>query len=256
MDIFTILGIVVGLGALLGGQFIEGGNVYSLIQFTAFMIVMGGTLGAVMVQFPMGKFLDAVKLGMTALKNPSNNAAAVIPRIVEFATIVRKQGVLALEPKIKAETDPFFRKGLQLLLDGTEPAALRQMLEVETVYAEEHVAMGAKVFESAGGYSPTFGIIGAVMGLIHVMENLADPSKLGAGIAVAFVATIYGVVSANLVFLPLAGKLKLKGRLEGITKELIVEGLLSIAVGENPRVIQEKLEGFLDKAERQRVKKP
>ena len=255
MDIFTILGVVVGLAALLGGQFLEGGNAHSLLQFTAFMIVMGGTLGAVMVQYPMGKFFEAMKLGTAALKNPPNSSVGVIGRIVEFANIVRKQGVLALEPKIKEVTDPFFRKGLQLLLDGTEPNAIRQILEVEAVYAEEHVATGAKVFESAGGYSPTFGIIGAVMGLIHVMENLADPAKLGAGIAVAFVATIYGVGAANLIFLPLAGKLKLKGRLEGITRELIVEGLLSIAVGENPRTIQEKLEGFLGEAERRRVRR-
>ena len=241
MDIFTILGVVVGLAALLGGQFLEGGNAHSLLQFTAFMIVMGGTLGAVMVQYPMGKFFEAMKLGTAALKNPPNSSVGVIGRIVEFANIVRKQGVLALEPKIKEVTDPFFRKGLQLLLDGTEPNAIRQILEVEAVYAEEHVATGAKVFESAGGYSPTFGIIGAVMGLIHVMENLADPTKLGSGIATAFVATVYGVGSANVIFLPISTKLKRKLAKERERQTLIAEGILSIQEGLNPRVLEAKL---------------
>ncbi|HET6464972.1 MAG TPA: flagellar motor protein [Nitrospiria bacterium] len=255
MDFFTILGVVFGLLALLGGQIIEGGNVHSLLQFTAMMIVLGGTFGAVMVQYPASKFFEAMKFGFTALKNPSNNSKDLIAKIVDYAAIVRKQGILALESKIKQISDPFFRKGVQLLLDGTEPGLLRQILEVDSAYSEEHLMAAAKVFESAGGYAPTFGIIGAVMGLIHVMENLADPGKLGAGIAVAFVATIYGVGSANLIFLPLSGKLKFKTRMEGITRELIVEGLLSIAAGENPRMIQEKLEGFLAEVDKKGLKK-
>lgn len=255
MDFFTVLGVGLGIFAILGGQALEGGNVHSLLQFTAAIIVFGGTFGAVMVQFTAAKFFEAMNLGLQAVKAPRNNSLAMIRTIVDYANLVRKQGILALESKIKGESDPFFKKGLQLLLDGTEPATLRQILDVDLSFGEEHAEAAAKVFEAAGGYAPTFGILGAVMGLIHVMENLADPSKLGAGIAVAFVATIYGVGSANLIFLPLAGKLKFRNRREGISRELIIEGLLSIAAGENPRLIREKLEGFLDEAEKKGIKK-
>ncbi len=255
MDFLTVFGVVFGLGALLGGQFLEGGHIGSLLQLTAAIIVLGGTTGAVMVQFPLPQFIYALRLGVGVLKAPNDASATYLGQIVDFANIVRRQGILALEPKIKETRDPFFRKGLQLLMDGTEPAALRKMLELELGFAEERVTTAAKVFEAYGGYCPTFGIIGAVMGLIHVMENLADPSKLGGGIAVAFVATIYGVLSANLLFLPISGKMKLRGRIEAIAHELVIEGLLSIAAGENPRMIQDKLEGFLAEAQRKLIKK-
>lgn len=255
MDILTVIGVVVGLGTLLGGQALEGGNIGSILQFTAAMIVLGGTMGAVMVQFTLPKFLEAMKLGLEALKAPNNNAVAFIEKIVEYANVVRKQGILALESKVKEVKDPFFRKGLQLLMDGTEPRLIREILEVDLSFSEEHFAMAAKLFEAAGGYCPTFGILGAVMGLIHVMENLADPSKLGSGIATAFVATVYGVLTANLILLPIAGKLKLRNRLDGITKELIIEGIMSMAAGDNPRMIEEKLEGFLTEAQKKRPKK-
>lgn len=255
MDILTILGVVVGLGALLLGQALEGGHIGSILQFTAALIVLGGTVGAVMVQFPLPKFLEAMKMGLETIKAPKDNAAALITLLVEYANLVRKQGILALESKVKEAPDPFLKKGLQLLLDGNEPKAIREILEVELSYSEEYRGMSIKLFEGLGGYAPTFGIIGAVMGLIHVMENLADPTKLGSGIAVAFVATIYGVLSANLIFLPVAGKLKLRNRMEAVTRELIIEGVLSIASGDNPRIIQEKLEGFLDRHQRKTVKR-
>lgn len=255
MDILTVVGVVVGVTALVGGQALEGGDVHSILQFTAAIIVLGGTMGAVMVQFTLPKFLEAMKLGLEAIKSPNNHAIFYIEKIVEYANLVRKQGILALEQKIKEVKDPFFKKGLQLLLDGTEPRLLREILEVELSFGEEHYAMAAKLFESAGGYCPTFGILGAVMGLIHVMENLADPTKLGSGIATAFVATVYGVFTANLIFLPVAGKLKIRNRMEGITRELIIEGLMSIAAGENPRITREKLEGFLAEAEKKQIKR-
>jgi chemotaxis protein MotA len=255
MDILTILGVVVGLGSLLVGQALEGGHVGSILQFTAALIVLGGTVGAVMVQFPLPKFLEAMKMGLETIKAPADNAAALITLLAEYANLVRKQGILALESKVKEAPDPFLKKGLQLLLDGNEPKAIREILEVELSYSEEYRGMSIKLFESLGGYAPTFGIIGAVMGLIHVMENLADPTKLGAGIAVAFVATIYGVLSANLIFLPVAGKLKLRNRMEAVTRELIIEGVLAIASGDNPRIIQERLECFLDRHQRKTVKR-
>ena len=255
MDILTIVGIVFGLAALIGGQALEGGHLRSVIQGTAAIIVFGGTLGAVMVQYSLPKFLEGIKLTLHVFKSSGSHGVAIIQKIVEYANIVRKQGILALEPKIKDVKDPFFKKGLQLLMDGTEPHLLREILEVDLGYSEEHYGMAAKMFEIAGGYCPTFGIIGAVMGLIHVMENLADPSKLGSGIATAFVATVYGVLMANLVLLPMAGKLKMRNRLEGMTQEMIIQGLMSIAAGENPRMIQEKLEGFLTGAEKKKMKK-
>jgi len=159
--------------------------------------------------------------------------------------VARKDGLLALETSIKKVQDPFLRKGLQLVVDGTEPKLTREILEIEIEHKEEYNLTSAKVFESAGGYSPTIGILGAVMGLIHVMENLSDPQKLGAGIAVAFVATIYGVGAANLVYLPLAGKMKLRIREEVIMQDMIIEGLIALSEGENPRRVEEKLVGFL-----------
>ncbi|MBI3351492.1 MAG: flagellar motor protein [Nitrospirae bacterium] len=255
MDILTVAGIVLGLSALIGGQFLEGGSVQSLMQFTAAIIVMGGTLGAVMVQFTLPVFIRAMKMGLEAFSSPRDHSLDYIGKIVEYGNVVRKQGILALESKVKEVKDPFLKKGLQLLTDGIQPGQLREILEVESAFREEYHVMSAKVFDAAGGYCPTFGIIGAVMGLIHVMENLADPGKLGAGIAVAFVATIYGVLAANLIFLPLGSKLKLKGRMEGITNELVIEGIISIAGGENPRMIQERLEGFLKESQKKKLKK-
>lgn len=255
MDILTILGVVIGLAALLGGQALEGGHVGSILQLTAAIIVLGGTLGAVMVQFPLPKFLEGLKMGLDAIKAPPNKSVMLIGAMVDYANLVRKQGILALEAKMKETPDPFLKKGLQLLLDGTEPKMIREILELEVAYTEEFRHMSIKMYEAFGGYAPTFGIIGAVMGLIHVMENLADPSMLGSGIAVAFVATIYGVLSANLIFLPVANKLKMRTRMEAVTHELVIEGLISIASGENPRVLQEKLAGFLDRHQRGGLKK-
>ncbi|MFI5303787.1 MAG: flagellar motor protein [Nitrospiria bacterium] len=255
MDILTILGVVIGLTALLGGQAIEGGHLESLLQMTAAIIVLGGTLGAVMVQFTLPVFLRSIKLAIEVLISHKDESLDYIEKMVEYSTIVRKQGILALENKVKEIKDPFMKKGLQLLIDGIQPGQIRDILEVDCGFREEYHHMSSKVFEAAGGYCPTFGIIGAVMGLIHVMENLADPSKLGAGIAVAFVATIYGVLSANLIFLPIGNKLKLRARLESITYELIIEGLMSIAGGENPRMMQEKLEGFLRENQKTKMKK-
>lgn len=256
MDILTILGVVVGLAALLVGQALEGGHAGSIMQVTAALIVLGGSFGAVMVQFPLPKFLEALKMGLEAIKAPKDRAPELIAQMVDYANVVRKQGILALEAKIKEVQDPFLKKALQLLLDGNEPKTIRDILDLELTYSEEYRMTAIKLYESLGGYAPTFGIIGAVMGLIHVMENLADPSKLGAGIAVAFVATIYGVLSANLIFLPIAGKLKIRARVQAVTHELVIEGVLSIASGDNPRIIQEKLEGFLDRHQRARAKRP
>lgn len=253
MDILTIVGVILGVGAVIGGHFLEGGTAHSITQLTAAIIVFGGTIGAVMVNYPLPTFLAALKNAKMVIFNHKSDPTATIKQISNLAAIARKEGLLALEGKIKAVADPFLRKGLQLVVDGSEPKITREILEIDIGYEEEYHLSSAKVFESAGGYAPTIGILGAVLGLIHVMENLSDPSKLGAGIAVAFVATVYGVGSANLLWLPLAGKMKFKIREEAIMKELIIEGMVALSEGENPRRVEEKLTGFLRESERKKM---
>lgn len=250
MDIATILGIVIALGSIIGGQILEGGHVGSIMQLTAFIIVIGGTFGAICIQNPLPVVIKAFGALSIAISGPHIDNKGTIKLILELANISRKQGLLALEGKLKTITDPFMKKGVQLIVDGTEPKAVIEILEIEVEHHEEQGVIAAKVWEAAGGYAPTVGIIGAVLGLIHVMENLADPSKLGGGIAVAFVATVYGVGAANLFFLPLANKIKLKLKEEAGSRNLMIMGLAGLAQGENPRLLQEKLEGVLPPSER------
>lgn len=245
MDILTVIGVLLALGAIIGGNILEGGHTDSLVQLTAFVIVGGGTLGAIMIQVSLATFTRALHISAWVLKPPRLVPQEAIEKIVSWSNIARREGLLGLETVAETEADPFARKGLQLLVDGNEPEIIRGILEVDLDTQEYRDLQAAKVFEGMGGYAPTIGIIGAVMGLIHVMNNLADPSLLGAGIAVAFVATIYGVGLANLVFLPMANKLK--SLIHGQTqfREMLLEGVISIAEGENPRNIETKLNGYL-----------
>lgn len=245
MDILTLLGLILGFGAIIGGNILEGGHTSSLMQMTAFLIVGGGTVGAVMVQTPIPVFVRSLKMFMWIFLSPKVEQKTAVEKIVGWSNIARKEGLLGLESLVESESDVFAQKGLQLLVDGSEPEAIRNILEVEIGVKEHFDTQAAKVYEGMGGYSPTIGIIGAVMGLIHVMNNLADPSKLGTGIAVAFVATIYGVGLANLVFLPVANKLKALIHNQTQFREMVVEGIISIAEGENPRNIETKLDGYL-----------
>jgi chemotaxis protein MotA len=244
MDIMTILGIVVGLGAILGGNIMEGGHTESLMIFTAFFIVFGGTLGAVMVQTPLKTFLLALKNIKMLFAPPKIDNKAMIVKIVEWSQQARKDGLLSLQAVAEEQKDTFSKTGLQMLADGGEPEVIRSILEVEMHHHEQKALNAAKVYEGFGGYAPCIGIIGAVMGLIHVMNNLADPAALGPGIAVAFVATVYGVGMANLLFLPAANKLKGIANAESQFREMLVDGLVSIAEGENPRNIESKLQGY------------
>lgn len=254
MDLMTIIGLIVGFAAIVGGMILEGGHLGSISQLTAAIIVIGGTTGAVLVSFPFSAIKLAVKNLKMAFFNSKNNPESLIDQVLDCSAIARKDGLLALEESIEGSSDPFFRKGLQLIVDGTEPELVRGILEVDIDNAEEHELASAKVYEAAGGYSPTIGIIGAVLGLIHVMENLADPSKLGAGIAVAFVATVYGVGAANLILLPLANKIKIKVKQQTLLKEMLVEGFIGLSEGENPRLLAEKLEGYLSEGQKARRK--
>ncbi|MEJ5210254.1 MAG: flagellar motor protein [Burkholderiales bacterium] len=245
MDFISLIGILLALSAVVGGQILEGGHVGSLLQVTAFVIVIGGTAGAVMLQSSLPTFLRGMRMVKWVFVPPPLDAEPLIQHITQWSATARKGGLLALEPLIDDVADPFTRKGLQMLVDGAEPETLRDTLQVEIDAYEDQQRQAARVWESAGGYAPTIGILGAVLGLIHVMENLSDPSKLGAGIAVAFVATVYGVGSANLLFLPIANKLKSLIAREITLRHMLVEGLISVANGENPRLIERKLRGYL-----------
>jgi len=245
IDFLTIIGLIVGVSAILVGQQLEGGAISTLINGPAALIVIGGTLGAVMLQSPVMIFVRAIKMSWWMISTPQFDSEGVIQKIIGWSNIARREGLLGLENLEDAETDPFSKKGLQLLIDGSEPEAIRTIMEVEIHTRENFDIQAARVYESMGGYSPTIGIIGAVLGLIQVMGNLSDPGKLGGGIAVAFVATIYGVALANLVLLPVANKLKSIVISDAHFNEMIVEGLVSIAEGENPRNIETKLLGFL-----------
>jgi chemotaxis protein MotA len=245
MDSISLIGLALGLAAILVGQALEGGHISSLIQPTAFLIVIGGTLGAVMLQSPLQVFKDGMKMARWVFQPPALTHIVLIEQVVGWSHVARKEGLLALEAQLQAVPDPFIRKGIQLLVDGVEPERLREVLEVEISTWEGQMKQAARIWEGAGGYAPTVGILGAVMGLIHVMENLSDPAKLGSGIAVAFVATIYGVGSANLIFLPIAKKLLAHiGRLVSM-REMLVDGLVGIANGDNPRIIESRLQGYI-----------
>jgi chemotaxis protein MotA len=245
MDKLTLAGIVLAAAAILGGQVLEGGSLGSLVQLAAFLIVIGGTIAAVMVQSPLPVFLDGMRLARWVVLPPQSDLPAVIAQIAGWAADARRDGILALENHLPGIEDAFIRNGVQMLVDGFEPERIREALEVETVAWEERQRAAAKVWEAAGGYAPTIGILGAVLGLIHVMENLSDPAKLGSGIAVAFVATVYGVGSANLLFLPVASKLKTLISREVRRREIVADGVLGVANGENPKVIEGRLAGYL-----------
>jgi chemotaxis protein MotA len=245
MDSISLVGLTLGLAAILVGQVLEGGHISSLVQPTAALIVLGGTLGAVMLQSPLRVFVDGMKMGKWVFVPPTVNHAALITMVVSWSHTARKEGLLALENHIPRLPEPYMQKGLQLLVDGVEPDRLREVMEVEISAWENQMKLGAKIWEAAGGYAPTIGILGAVMGLIHVMENLSDPSKLGAGIAVAFVATIYGVGSANLIFLPIAKKLMAHIGSMVSQREMMLDGLVGIANGDNPRIIEGRMQGYI-----------
>ncbi len=254
MDKATILGLVLGLGAIVAGQILEGGKLHSILQFTAGVIVFGGTFGAVFISYPLRDVTGALKGMGKILREPPQDPFQIIHQITTYANKARREGILSLEREIKNVENPFLTKALTMAVDGIEPHVIREAMESELEYANEYGKVNTRVFRSAGGYAPTIGILGAVLGLIHVMENLSDPTKLGAGIAVAFVATVYGVGSANLLFLPFATKLEIRQRHEMITNEMILEGVVALSTGENPRLIEEKLISFLP--ELQKTAKP
>ncbi|ACL72428.1 flagellar motor protein [Thioalkalivibrio sulfidiphilus] len=245
MDILSLIGVLLALVAIIGGSIAKGSGLEALWNAAAFVIVVVGTIAAALMQTRLKVFMHALKIFPWVFMAPRIDTEAAIEKLVNWSQIARKEGLLGLETLAEQEPDAFSAKGLQLLVDGTEPEAIRNILEVDLNTREQFDLQGAKVYESMGVYAPTLGIIGAVMGLMAVMQNLADPSRLGAGIAAAFVATIYGIASANLFFLPVGNKLKNTVQSQSAYREMIIDGIISIAEGENPRNIETKLRGYM-----------
>lgn len=245
MDRLSIIGLILALVALLGGSILKGAGLASLWSPAAFVIVIVGTVAAILVHTSPPVFKHAFRIVRWVVQPPASNRQRLIQQIVEWSNIARRQGLLGLESQVDTLDDAFIRKGLQLVVDGVEPESIRHMMEIELGSQEQHDLAATKVFEGMGIYAPTLGIIGAVLGLMSVMQNLADPSKLGHGIAAAFTATIYGIASANLLFLPVSAKLKSVIAATTREREMVIEGLIAIAQGENPRNIESSLAGFM-----------
>jgi chemotaxis protein MotA len=258
VDFGSLLGGPLAIALILVGQAIEGGSVRTLLQLAAALVVFGGTLGAVLLSFGSADVKRAFTSLRSAYADPLEPAAAVIGRVLAYSNRARRAGMLSLESELEKEPDTFLRRALTMAVDGTSQTQIRHALEMELEVLAERDEVPSRVFEAAGGYAPTIGILGAVIGLIHVMENLTDPSKLGAGVAVAFVATIYGVGSANLVFLPVASKLRQRAEQASRRREMLIDAALAVQEGLNPRLIEQRFSSFTAARppERQRVPRP
>lgn len=245
MDLASLIGIVLGFAMLIGGFMLEGGHFTSLLEPTAAMIVFGGTAGATIASFSVDDIKQVGALFKITFSEKKYEVNELITTLCGFAEKARREGLLSLERETANIDDEFLRQGIQLVVDGTDPALVRDILETQIDFTDQRHKIGADIFEAAGGYSPTMGIIGTVMGLVHVLSNLSDPEKLGPSIAVAFIATLYGVCFANVVWLPIGHKLKLKSKQERFMREIALEGILSIQAGDNPSIVREKLRAFL-----------
>lgn len=250
MDITTIVGLVLAWGAFFGSVIMEGGSLSSFMNPSALILVFGGTIGATLMSFPLSQIKKLPQIIKNAFTGSDPDVSKVIQNLVHFAERARREGLLALEDEAKAIDDAFLQKGIQLAVDGTDPELVRRILETEVAYVQERHAVGANIFATAGGFAPTLGVIGTVAGLVHMLANLSDPGSMGPSIASAFIATLMGVSSANLIFLPIAGKLKNRSAGEVLVREIMMEGILSIQAGDNPRVVEEKLKAFLAPAQR------
>jgi len=253
MDIATLVGLILAVVGIVGGNILEGGNPAALINIPGFMIVVVGTLGAVMISQPLSVMIGLPKFILKAfMGGQKHDSAASVDLFVTMADKARREGLLALEGDVGNIHDPFTRKGVQLMIDGTDPELLREIMEIEAESMKHRHENNFAALEFMGGIAPTIGVLGAVMGLMGVMAHLDEPDHIGPGIATAFVATFYGVFTANVLWLPLAGKLKSNSKTELHALNVVIEGLMSIQSGDNPRIVREKLEGFLEPKERAR----
>jgi chemotaxis protein MotA len=244
LDVGSLLGAPIAITLILIGQAIEGGSVRTLLQLAAALVVFGGTVGAVLLSFGSADVIRALKSLRSVYVDPLEPPAAVIGRVLAYSNRARRSGMLSLEAELEKEPDAFLRRALTMAVDGASQTQIRHALEIELELLAEQDEVPSRVFEAAGGYAPTIGILGAVIGLIHVMENLTDPSRLGSGVAVAFVATIYGVGSANLILLPLASKLRQRAEAATRRREMLIDAALAVQEGINPRLIEQRFSGF------------
>lgn len=247
MDITTIGGIILGFSAMILGILLEGGNLASYVGISALVIIFGGTFGAVFISFPMSVLKNIPGVIITAFTTQQTDVPSLIKQIVAFSDRARREGILCLEAELVNVNDEFLRYGLQMVIDGTDPELVRDTLQTKLSFITERHHQGAQFFETAGGFAPTMGIIGTVLGLISVLSNISDAASLAHSIALAFIATLYGVGSANLLYLPLAMKLKQKHKAEQLIREIMLEGIFCLQSGDNPRVVEQKLKAFLSK---------
>ncbi len=245
MDLGTIIGLMLAFGAILGSLVIEGSSISSLVNPPAFMLVIGGTIGATMISFPLSQMLKVPVIMRNAFFCKENDLPKIIEAIGGFARTARKDGILALEAQAKNTDNKFLQKGIRLVVDGTPSEMVREILETEIVSLQERHKVGQSIFGAMGGYAPTLGVIGTVMGLINMLAKLSEPGKMGPAIAGAFIATFYGIASANILFLPVSSKLKARTAEEVLTYDMIVEGILSIQAGDNPRMVEAKMLAYL-----------
>ena len=245
MDIATLIGLVLAWGAFLGSILIEGGDLGALINPSAALLVFGGTLGASMICFPLSTVTSLPGIVKNAFLSKKEDVGHLIKTLVGYAEKARREGLLALEDEVQKMDDPFLKKGIQLAIDGTDPELVREIMQTDIQFLGSRHHEGANLFGTMGGFAPTLGVIGTVSGLVHMLANLSDPGSMGPSIAAAFIATLYGVCSANLLFLPLGNKLKAISHEEVLVREVIMEGILAIQAGDNPRIVEEKLKAFL-----------
>lgn len=250
MDLSTILGIVAAFG-LMVLAIMQGGSIMLFVNIPSLIIVVGGTIGATLVNYPFGDVMGTIAVVKKAFKNQSASSSNRIGQLIRFAGKARKEGVLSLQSVIAEIEDPFFIKGLQMAVDGQEPETLKEMLDREIEYIEERHSKGANILLAVGTYSPAMGMIGTLIGLVQMLQTMSDPSSIGPAMAVALLTTFYGAVIANALCLPLAGKLKNRSASEILDKTLVAEGMKSILQGENPRIIEQKLHAFVSPNERQ-----
>jgi chemotaxis protein MotA len=253
MDLATLLGLVVGWASVGMGAILKGGKPEYYVSVPSFLLVFGGTVGATMVSYSLKQMLDLPRVTLHAFLHRPVDVLGTMNRLIRFADRARREGLLSLEGEIQERDDPFLAKGVRLVVDGTDSAVVREILDTEVELMEERHRVGESIYTTMAGFSPTLGIIGTVISLVNMMMKLDDPSKLGHMLAAAFIATLYGVALANLVFLPLANKLRARSQEEVLLRQVVIEGVLAIQAGENPRVIEEKLRAFLPPALRSKV---
>jgi chemotaxis protein MotA len=250
MDLATLIGLILAWGAFFGSVLMEGGSLASFANASAILLVIGGTFGATIASFPLDQIKQVPMIIRNAFQAGEEDMSEVIKKLVAFAERARREGLLALEDEAHEIKDDFLKKGVQLAVDGTDPELVRVILETEIAYLSERHEIGANIFSTLGGFAPTLGVIGTVAGLVHMLANLSDPSSMGPSIASAFIATLIGVSSANLIYLPIANKLKQRSKHELLTREVMMEGILAIQAGDNPRIVEEKLKAYLAPAMR------